>query len=299
LPNRILREGILTSERINDLSPAGELFYRRLMSVVDDFGRYPANLTLLRSAVYPLKPDLYDEARISEFLEECSRGELLRVYGVSGRRYLEMIDFRQRTRAMVSKYPAPEGRTDNSAPGWHAATTRPSDDGQMTVDGPSCGSRPQAETETETYTETETNTCASGDALICESSSIDDPSFSTIEPEALFSIEEPRPAKSADGLTPQQESWFTEWWTAYWLHKARKPARKAFAKQVKTEARFLQVMTATKAQAPELLSRQPNHRPHGATWLTGERWDDETSAEVKRDAGEDAITKLIYGDNEK
>jgi hypothetical protein len=42
MPVRILREGILTSERVDTLSPAAEVFYRRLMSVVDDFGRFSA-----------------------------------------------------------------------------------------------------------------------------------------------------------------------------------------------------------------------------------------------------------------
>jgi hypothetical protein len=33
MPNRILREGILESERIDKIGPMSELFYRRLMSV--------------------------------------------------------------------------------------------------------------------------------------------------------------------------------------------------------------------------------------------------------------------------
>ena len=36
MPNRILREGILTSERVNALSWEAEVFYRRLMSAVDE-----------------------------------------------------------------------------------------------------------------------------------------------------------------------------------------------------------------------------------------------------------------------
>ena len=43
MPSRIIRDGILTSERINALTERAELFYRRLMSVVDDYGRFPAN----------------------------------------------------------------------------------------------------------------------------------------------------------------------------------------------------------------------------------------------------------------
>src|SRR5690606_33624040 len=53
MPNRILREGILTSPRIAKLGWPEEVFYRRLMSVVDDFGRYYADPGLLRAACYP------------------------------------------------------------------------------------------------------------------------------------------------------------------------------------------------------------------------------------------------------
>ena len=54
MPNMILREGILTSERVNSLTTEEEIFYRRLISVVDDYGRYYAKPELLRSACFPL-----------------------------------------------------------------------------------------------------------------------------------------------------------------------------------------------------------------------------------------------------
>jgi hypothetical protein len=76
-------------------------------------------------------------------------------------------------------------------------------------------------------------------------------------------------------MTQEQERWFTTWWKDYWLRKAKKDAREAFRKHVKTEGRFEQVMGATRAQKPEMLTREPSKRPHGATWLNGERWEDE------------------------
>lgn len=36
-------------------------------------------------------------------------------------------------------------------------------------------------------------------------------------------------------------------------------------------------MAATRAQKPEMMQREEKHRPHGATWLNGERWEDETN----------------------
>ncbi|MFA6292561.1 MAG: hypothetical protein WC637_12305 [Victivallales bacterium] len=108
MPNRIIREGILTSDRIARLNPLAELFYRRLMSVVDDFGRYVANPTLLRASCYPLKLDSVKEDSIMKHLAECVDAELIVLYTVAGKEYLEMRDFKQQVRAQSSKYPSCE-----------------------------------------------------------------------------------------------------------------------------------------------------------------------------------------------
>lgn len=106
MPTRIIREGILTSERINALSERAELFYRRLMSVVDDYGRFPANLTLLRASCYPLKLDSVKEDSIKKHLAEAEDAGLIVLYTVAGKAYLELQDFGQRIQAK-SKYPEP------------------------------------------------------------------------------------------------------------------------------------------------------------------------------------------------
>jgi hypothetical protein len=107
MPSRILREGILTSERIARLGWADEVFYRRLMSVVDDFGRYYAHPALLRAALYPLQLDKVSDSDIGKWLTACVNAALVRVYPASdGKRYLELLDFRQQVRAKDSKYPA-------------------------------------------------------------------------------------------------------------------------------------------------------------------------------------------------
>lgn len=107
MPNRILREGILTSERVNLLSWEAEVFYRRLMSVVDDFGRFHAHPALLRAALYPLKLESAREAAMERLLADVEQARLVRLYEAGGKRYLEMQDFRQQVRAKVSKYPPP------------------------------------------------------------------------------------------------------------------------------------------------------------------------------------------------
>lgn len=111
MPNRILREGILTSERVNALGWAEEVFYRRLMSVVDDFGRYHANAKLIRAACYPLALDKVSDADVEKWLLATEKAALISVYPAEdGKRYLELIDFRQQARAKASKFPQLTGR---------------------------------------------------------------------------------------------------------------------------------------------------------------------------------------------
>lgn len=108
MPSRILREGILTSERVDMLGPQGEIFYRRLMSVVDDFGRFDGRPQMLRVSCFPLRVDRVREADISRWLVECQTAGLIALYAVNGKQFLEMLDFRQQVRAKESKFPARE-----------------------------------------------------------------------------------------------------------------------------------------------------------------------------------------------
>jgi hypothetical protein len=144
--------------------PATEVFYRRLHSVVDDFGRFTAHPSLLRAALYPLRLDKITDAEVSEHLEACASAGLIHLYHVAGKPYLEVLDFHQRTRAKASKFPPPEGYADTirQGDGWHVAGRRPTRDSQATDTGRSCDGHPQAETETETETETEAEARADG-----------------------------------------------------------------------------------------------------------------------------------------
>ena len=76
MPNRIIREGILTSEKLENLGWAEEVFYRRLMSVVDDYGRYYAKPSLLRAACYPLLLAKVSDSDIEKWLAVCADAAL-------------------------------------------------------------------------------------------------------------------------------------------------------------------------------------------------------------------------------
>ncbi len=114
MPNRILRDGILESERIHRVGPMPQLFYRCLMSIVDDYGRYACDIPVLLSRCFPRRPIWADEEMVSLAVEECRLAGLIITYEVNGRRYLEICDFRQNIRAKASKWPAPATQTHST-----------------------------------------------------------------------------------------------------------------------------------------------------------------------------------------
>lgn len=114
MPTRIIREGILTSERIAKLGWAEEVFYRRLMSVVDDYGRFHALAPLLRAACYPLQLEKVSDSDIEKWLRCAEKAALVRVYSAQdGKRYLTILDFGQRLQSK-SKFPAPPNEAPES-----------------------------------------------------------------------------------------------------------------------------------------------------------------------------------------
>lgn len=111
MPNRILRDGILESELVDKLDWPAEVFYRRLMSVVDDFGRFSADPVILRAKCYPRRVDEVTTAQVSGWLVECAAAELIELYEVEGKKYLVFHKLGT-PRAKDSRYPAPISHTD-------------------------------------------------------------------------------------------------------------------------------------------------------------------------------------------
>ncbi len=110
MPNRILREGINSSHRINKLSMGAEILYRRLLSVVDDYGRFYAAPATVRGACWPTLPGKVCEQDVSNWIAECEQvANILLTYSVNGCSYLQVLDFRQQVRSK-SKFPEPASR---------------------------------------------------------------------------------------------------------------------------------------------------------------------------------------------
>jgi hypothetical protein len=103
--SRLLRGEILTSEIIDRLSCQGEVLYRRLMSVVDDYGRFDARATVVKSDCYKIKQGVR-EPNVAKWIAECADKKAIVLYEFDGKQYLVMPKV-QPPRAVRSKFPDP------------------------------------------------------------------------------------------------------------------------------------------------------------------------------------------------
>lgn len=119
MPDRYLRTGLLSSERIAAAGEPAEILFTRLLLVIDDFARYDGRLTVICRACWPggfdtdPKPD-----EVRQRLDSLIAHKAVVAYEVGGKPFIYIPNFKQRTRAKKSKWPAPPQGC-------------PADDGQM------------------------------------------------------------------------------------------------------------------------------------------------------------------------
>ena len=114
MPNRIIKESICASEEIDALTSDQEVFFYRLMVVVDDFGLMDARPAIIKAKCYPLKS--IDINYIQVMLSALQTLDLIRMYMVSGKPYLSITNWakHQQIRAKRAKYPMPDQADDST-----------------------------------------------------------------------------------------------------------------------------------------------------------------------------------------
>lgn len=109
MPNRIIKESICTSETIDQMSLFEEVFFYRLLTACDDYGRMDARPKILKSKLFPLK-DRLTLKDIESALHKLADIGCVRLYECDSKPYLYLPTWEahQQVRAKRSKYPAPD-----------------------------------------------------------------------------------------------------------------------------------------------------------------------------------------------
>lgn len=79
-------------------------------------------------------------------------------------------------------------------------------------------------------------------------------------------------------VTPQQEPEFDDFWLLYPKRAAKKDARKMWDRM--TREQKVAALTACVAWRPIWAQKEWEYLPHPATWLNGERWEDELPSSI-------------------
>lgn len=111
MPNRIIKESIRTSYEINELSPDAEVSFYRLLTYADDYGRFPSDIRILQSQLFPLKASVRSKD-FDTWVSELVNADLVRLYiGDDNKPYgfFPTWEDHQNIRNQRSKYPEPEG----------------------------------------------------------------------------------------------------------------------------------------------------------------------------------------------
>lgn len=107
MPNRTIREGILHSPRVRSLEQGAQLFFYKLLLVVDDYGRFSATPYDLAA-----KCDVPQQS-VPGWLAATEAADLVATYEANGVQALAVKRFNQFKRAKYSKWPAPPGEPEN------------------------------------------------------------------------------------------------------------------------------------------------------------------------------------------
>ena len=111
MPQRFLKPGITTSRKWDSCSWTAQSFYIRLLTLVDDFGRYDGDPVLLRSHAFPLREDIRAQ-QVQQLCVELQANQLAVFYKADGKDYVQLTNWTERPRADKSRYP---DQTDNVA----------------------------------------------------------------------------------------------------------------------------------------------------------------------------------------
>lgn len=104
MPNRVIREGFIDSERVDSLSPSAECLYHRLLLVCDDAGRFDGRINVIAARCWPNRPNIRVQD-VAKWLTEVTNSGLAVSYESGGKSVLQIMNWACVGKAKFSKYP--------------------------------------------------------------------------------------------------------------------------------------------------------------------------------------------------
>ncbi len=129
MPQRLLRPAIRQSKRWNRLSLIGQSLYIRLLTLVDDFGRYEADPQLLSSECFPYGDPDGNAVTCQQMIAACgqmSASDMVILYEFEGSKYMQLTRWKERVRSSESRFPAPLLTNDSKCQQMIASPPQPS-----------------------------------------------------------------------------------------------------------------------------------------------------------------------------
>ncbi|HAZ61044.1 MAG TPA: hypothetical protein DCY89_05665, partial [Gammaproteobacteria bacterium] len=105
MPNRIIRDAILDSERYHSVPPLSRLAYLELLLCADDYGLVPLSPVYLRR--HTTWADGLSDAARRKVLTDIADHDLIRCYAVGGAEFAYVPRFGNVPRSVKPKWPAP------------------------------------------------------------------------------------------------------------------------------------------------------------------------------------------------
>lgn len=155
MPNRVIREGLIDSDKLSEVGWAEQVLFIRLMLLADDFGRFDGRPEIIYSRCYPMDMERVRLSDVKKWVKRLLEMKLVLNYKVENKLYLLIPNFKQRLRIQKSKYPCPLEDIEELM-----SVNCQTYDCQLT-DRCQTDDRPESESETETEYETEKNTLSS------------------------------------------------------------------------------------------------------------------------------------------
>ena len=114
MPNRLIKDSIRFSEKVNSLSDFQFRLWVSLITYVDDYGRGDARPAVIKGTCFPLR-DRITNKDIDAALNALAGAGCVSLYKVDGKPYLYFPNWQshQNIRNKKSKFPAPENATCN------------------------------------------------------------------------------------------------------------------------------------------------------------------------------------------